>query len=70
MLVRRYECDICFTPMIVANSFVKSAKARDSEFSTIEDDTPLIAQFAANNVADFSNAAEIIAPYASFICLL
>ncbi|XP_047345415.1 tRNA-dihydrouridine(20a/20b) synthase [NAD(P)+]-like isoform X2 [Vespa velutina] len=63
MLVRRYECDICFTPMIVANSFVKSAKARDSEFSTIEEDTPLIAQFAANNVADFSNAAEIIAPY-------
>lgn len=56
--------------MIVANSFVKSAKARDSEFSTIEDDTPLIAQFAANNVTDFSNAAEIIAPYASFICLL
>ena len=34
MLVRKYDCDIAFTPMIVSESFVQSQKARDSEFTT------------------------------------
>ena len=34
MLVRKYDCDIAFTPMIIADSFVKSLKARDNEFTT------------------------------------
>ena len=34
MLVRKYNCDIAFTPMIIANSFVQSLKARDNEFTT------------------------------------
>lgn len=29
-----YECDLCFTPMIMADSYVKSAKARAHEFQT------------------------------------
>ncbi len=33
-LVRKYDCDFAFTPMIMANSFVRSSKARDSEFTT------------------------------------
>ncbi|XP_015760550.1 PREDICTED: tRNA-dihydrouridine(20a/20b) synthase [NAD(P)+]-like [Acropora digitifera] len=33
-LVRRYGCDLVFTPMIVADCFVKSVKARDMEFTT------------------------------------
>lgn len=33
-LIRMYECDLCFTPMIMADSFVKSAKARANEFQT------------------------------------
>ena len=33
-LVRKYDCDLCYTPMIVAADFVRSAKARDSEFTT------------------------------------
>ncbi|XP_033119681.1 uncharacterized protein LOC117119013 [Anneissia japonica] len=33
-LVRRYDCDLAYTPMIVSNSFVRSVKARDSEFTT------------------------------------
>lgn len=33
-LVRRYGCDLCYTPMVVAADFVRSAKARDSEFTT------------------------------------
>jgi len=30
----RYGCDLVYTPMIVSDSFVKSVKARDMEFST------------------------------------
>lgn len=29
-----YECDLCFTPMIMADCYVKSAKARAHEFQT------------------------------------
>ena len=34
MLVRRYGCDLAYTPMIVSESFVLSEKARDVEFTT------------------------------------
>ncbi|XP_072026461.1 tRNA-dihydrouridine(20a/20b) synthase [NAD(P)+]-like isoform X2 [Amphiura filiformis] len=62
-LVRKYGCDLAFTPMIVSDSFVKSIKARDSEFTTNKGDRPLIAQFAASNATVLADAAEIIAPY-------
>ena len=32
--MRQYDCDLAFSPMIMANSFVRSRKARDSEFTT------------------------------------
>lgn len=62
ILSRRYGCDLCYTPMIMADSFVQSSKARTNEFTTCLDDQPLIVQFAANTVTDFMNATEIIAP--------
>ncbi|XP_049284446.1 tRNA-dihydrouridine(20a/20b) synthase [NAD(P)+]-like isoform X2 [Anopheles funestus] len=49
--------------MIMADSFCKSEKARLNEFTTNEDDTPLIAQFAANNTIDFLSASEMVYPY-------
>ncbi|XP_015119487.1 tRNA-dihydrouridine(20a/20b) synthase [NAD(P)+]-like [Diachasma alloeum] len=61
-LVRRYGCDVCFTPMILADSFVQSSKARDNEFSTNTRDEPLIVQFAAKAPRDFADAAEMVAP--------
>lgn len=33
-LVRKYGVDLCFTPMIMADSFNQSIKARDNEFTT------------------------------------
>lgn len=33
-LVKKYGCDLCFTPMILADSFCKSEKARNNEFTT------------------------------------
>lgn len=68
-LVRHYDCDICFTPMILADSFVQSNKARDNEFSTNNEDKPLIVQFAAKSVNDFVNATEMVAPYCNGVDL-
>lgn len=62
-LIRLYECDLCFTPMIMADCYVKSAKARAHEFQTDTDDRPLIVQFGANNSSDFVNASNLIIPY-------
>jgi len=49
-LVRKYGCDLAFTPMILADTFVASNKARDVEFTTCPSDRPLVVQFAANKV--------------------
>ena len=68
-LVRKYGCDLAFTPMIMSDSFVRSAKARNSEFSTNSTDRPLIVQFAANNPSDLKLATEIIMPYCDGIDL-
>ena len=53
MLVRLYDCDVAYTPMIMANSFSSSQAARDNEFTTNPADRPLIVQFAANKVEEF-----------------
>ncbi|KAI8603089.1 hypothetical protein EDD21DRAFT_394980 [Dissophora ornata] len=66
-LVRRYNCDIVYTPMILADVFSASNYARDSEFSTNLLDDPVVIQFAASNGADLAKAAELAAPYVSGI---
>lgn len=68
-LVRKYDCDLCFTPMIMADSFVASEVARWNEFVTDASDRPLIAQFAAKTVDDFVTAAELVYPYCDGIDL-
>ncbi|XP_072097623.1 uncharacterized protein [Mobula birostris] len=62
-LVRRYDCELCFTPMIIASAFLKSGKARDSEFTTNFGDRPLVVQFAANSSQDLADAARIVSPF-------
>lgn len=69
MLVRQYGCDLAFTPMIISDSFIRSLKARDSDFTTCAEDRPLIVQFAAKNAEEFANAAEIVAPYSDGVDL-
>ncbi|KAF6201706.1 hypothetical protein GE061_004101 [Apolygus lucorum] len=68
-LVRKHGCDLCFTPMIMADSFVQSSKARDNEFTTGLGDTPLVVQFAANAVEDFISAAELVSPFSDGVDL-
>ena len=68
-LVRKYGSHIACTPMIMSESFVRSQKARDVEFTTDSTDSPLIVQFAANNTEYFSRAATLVAPYADGVDL-
>ncbi|KAE8295375.1 tRNA-dihydrouridine(20a/20b) synthase [NAD(P)+]-like [Larimichthys crocea] len=68
-LVRKYNCDICFTPMIVASDFMRSVKARDSEFTTNEHDRPLIVQFAAHDAQTLADAACVVAPFSDGVDL-
>ncbi|XP_069765278.1 tRNA-dihydrouridine(20a/20b) synthase [NAD(P)+]-like isoform X3 [Narcine bancroftii] len=68
-LVRRYDCDLCFTPMIIASAFLKSGKARDSEFTTNFGDRPLVVQFAANCSHDLADAACLVSPFADGVDL-
>ncbi|XP_034461223.1 B-cell receptor-associated protein 29-like isoform X2 [Hippoglossus hippoglossus] len=68
-LVRKYDCDICFTPMIVAADFIRSVKARDSEFTTNERDRPLIVQFAAHDAQTLTDAACVVAPFSDGVDL-
>ncbi|XP_047489093.1 tRNA-dihydrouridine(20a/20b) synthase [NAD(P)+]-like [Penaeus chinensis] len=62
-LVRKYGCDLCFTPMIITDSFLQSVRARHSDFTTSRNDRPLIVQFAARSGEDWAKASSMISPY-------
>ncbi|TSM20253.1 tRNA-dihydrouridine(20a/20b) synthase [NAD(P)+]-like [Bagarius yarrelli] len=68
-LVRKYDCDLCFTPMIVAADFIRSAKARDSELTTSPTDRPLIVQFAAKEAQTLATAAGLVAGFSDGVDL-
>uniref|UniRef100_A0A8C7UQ69 Dihydrouridine synthase 4-like (S. cerevisiae) n=1 Tax=Oncorhynchus mykiss TaxID=8022 RepID=A0A8C7UQ69_ONCMY len=61
-LVRKFDCDICFTPMIVAPDFMCSVKARDT-------DHPLIVQFAASDAQTLADAACVVSPFSDGVDL-
>ena len=63
LLCRQYGVDVCYTPMIIAQGFNRSALARDMEFQTNGMDQPLIVQFGADNAADLSTAASLACGY-------
>ncbi|KAK6741334.1 hypothetical protein RB195_009277 [Necator americanus] len=68
-LVRLYDVDCCYTPMIYAKNFLESEECRSSEFSTIPDDRPLIVQFASDDPFIFGSAAELVYRYATGVDL-
>ena len=45
--------------MILANVFRASEYARDTEYTTLPTDTPVVLQLAASNADDFAEAAVI-----------
>lgn len=68
-LVRRYGCDLCYTPMITSDTFVQAVQARHSDFTTNKADRPLIVQFAAKEGDDWARAAELVAAYSDGVDL-
>merc|ERR1712212_1430003 len=64
-----YGCDLAFSPMILADSFYLSQKARDNEFTTNPEDKPLIVQLAANKAEYFSGSAELVQNYCTGVDL-
>lgn len=55
--------------MLLSDVFAKSSVARDLEFQTNLQDTPVMVQFAANNGKDLADAAELVAPYSNGVDL-
>lgn len=66
-LVREYEVDLVYSPMILAREFVRNGIARLSDFTTNNFDTPLIVQVGTNNVTDLLRFVEMIHPYVDAI---
>lgn len=62
-LVREYNCDIVYSPMILAREFVRNKHARNSDFTTNKSDFPLVVQVGCNNVTDLLRFVEMIYPY-------
>ena len=73
LLCHRWGCDIVYTPMIMAGSYVKSHQYRAIEMLTCDrlreengpwpslHDCPLVVQFASSSVHDFAQAAALVA---------
>ncbi|KAI8096798.1 uncharacterized protein BX664DRAFT_257959 [Halteromyces radiatus] len=68
-LLLKYNVDLVYTPMMLADVFKNSEFARDTDFSTNANDNPMVVQFAASNGADLADAAELVSPYAGAIDL-
>ncbi|KAJ1549612.1 tRNA-dihydrouridine(20a/20b) synthase [NAD(P)+]-like protein [Cladochytrium tenue] len=68
-LVRLYDCDVAYTPMILADVFRNSDIARDSELTTTANDDPVIVQFAASRPEDLADATTLVARYVSGVDL-
>lgn len=62
-LVREYNCDIVYSPMILAREFVRNENARLNDFTTNNSDRPLIVQVGVNNVTDLLRFVEMIHPF-------
>lgn len=72
LLMRDYNVDVTYTPMMLASEFIRSQTARDSDFTTNSLELQptsdgrghaLIAQFASSSPEEFARAAHLISPW-------
>ncbi|KAF9217319.1 hypothetical protein BGZ59_005056 [Podila verticillata] len=71
ILSRRYNSELCYTPMFNAKLFAKEEKYREEHWAGLSqglggggpNDRPLIAQFCANDPEYLLQAALMVAPY-------
>ncbi|CAD6185664.1 unnamed protein product [Caenorhabditis auriculariae] len=68
-LVRLYDVDVCYTPMIYAKNFLESAKCRSSEFSTCDGSQLVFCYFATDDPFVLAAAAEMVSVCASGVDL-
>ncbi|KAF4122642.1 tRNA-dihydrouridine synthase 4 [Geosmithia morbida] len=69
--VHYYGTDLCWTPMILAKEFNRSAFARDGDLtmSTLGPQPPTILQFGANSPLEISRASRLAAPFVNGVDL-
>ena len=58
MLGRKYNAQLCYTPMWHSAVFVRDEKYRKNALQTCPEDRPLIVQFCANDPETFKKAVE------------
>ncbi|KAI9104727.1 hypothetical protein DFS34DRAFT_575574 [Phlyctochytrium arcticum] len=68
-LVRQYDVDLAYTPMILADVYKHSKISRDHEFRSNKRDEPVVIQFAAHSAHDLADAAQLAAPYVNGVDL-
>ena len=57
---KKYDADLCYTPMLHAKLFLEKEAYRKTFFSTTKLDRPLIAQFCANDPDTLLEAAKLL----------
>uniref|UniRef100_A0A1B6DB79 tRNA-dihydrouridine(16/17) synthase [NAD(P)(+)] n=1 Tax=Clastoptera arizonana TaxID=38151 RepID=A0A1B6DB79_9HEMI len=67
MLSRRHGAQLCFTPMLHSNIFVKHPRYRTANLVTCEEDRPLIVQFCGNDPDILLEAAKLAEPFCDAI---
>jgi tRNA-dihydrouridine synthase 1 len=60
MMGRKYDCDLCYTPMLHSKMFADSWKYRRDYLTTAEGDRPLVVQFCANNPKTLLESASYV----------
>ncbi|KAG0347663.1 tRNA-dihydrouridine(16/17) synthase [NAD(P)(+)]-like protein [Podila humilis] len=77
ILSRKYNADLCYTPMFNAKLFAKEEKYREEHWAGLKDglggggpnDRPLVTQFCANDPEYLLKAALMVAPYCDAVDL-
>ncbi|KAJ2157237.1 tRNA dihydrouridine synthase [Coemansia sp. RSA 552] len=69
ILSRRYQAELCYTPMFHARLFATESKYRTEQWQTEEGDRPVIVQFCANDPGTLLEAACLVADGADAVDL-
>ena len=59
MLCRKYDAQLCYTPMIHSKPFISHETYRKEHLQTCKEDRPLIVQFCGNDPVVFQKAVEL-----------
>lgn len=59
MLVRKYGCELAYTPMMHSRNFLEQAKYRKQNFTTCPEDRPLVVQFCGDDPDVMAKAAKL-----------